>query len=322
MLMPTRIQLKYGLMLGANVVLFYFLYRWIESSIHWDAFKAAIVDTPFTAILSALIIGQIILCLYGQRLALLIDRDFGSSFWIVCYGFGANSVLPFRIGDALKIYFAKRYFNVSAARLLFIKVMEKFFDLTFLLVIGVLAFLFGVIAVDKTPLILITGFLVAIILFTIAAIVVIRHESNWISRFRKHGTIDHIFNMFEDAIVNPAKKKAIGISAIIWVSTVTMMYLFYILALPGFEIGWNDALALVFVTTISLGIPSAPGALGIFEAAIVFYLTKFVGVTPDKSLATALVLHLLIAGPQIVLMLTAIVIARQKLGKSRRLSTL
>ena len=119
----------------------------------------------------------------------------------------------------------------------------------------------------------------------------------------------------------PAKKKAIGISAIIWISTVAMMYIFYTLALPGFDIGWNDALALVFVTTISLGIPSAPGAFGVLETAVVFYLTKFMGVSADQSLATALVLHLLIAGPQIILMFSAMVIARQRLGKSRHLFT-
>lgn len=312
-------QVKYGLMITANLVLFYFLYRWVQDSIRWDSLKTAILDTPFSAVATALIIGLILLLMYGQRLAYLISREFSPCFWIVCYGFGANSVLPFRIGDALKLYFARRYFEVSAAKLLFVKVMEKFFDLSFLLIIGVLAVLYGVLAVDKAPLLLIAGLLVTLLAATTIVFFLIRKDSRFMAILRQYALLDHLLNMFEEAITSPAKKKAIAVSALIWVTTVTMIFIYYSLALPGFDIGWNDALALVFVTTISLGIPSAPGALGVFEAAIVFYLTKFVGVAASQALATALVLHLLIALPQIALMIAALLVARHRLRESHRL---
>ena len=319
--MPYSKQLKFGLMIIANAVLFYFLYQWVQHSISWDTFKVAILDMPLSAVMTALIIGIILMFMYGQRLAYLIGREFNSCFWIVSYGFGANSILPFRIGDALKLYFARRYFAVSAAKLLFIKVMEKFFDLAFLLVIGILALLFGAIAVGKGPLIMITGLLIMVMLATLIAVLLIRRDTRFMMRLRQYALLDHFFNMFEEALNSPAKKKAVVVSAIIWVTTVIMIFIFYTLALPKFYFGWSDALALVFVTTISLGIPSAPGALGVFEAAIVFYLTRFVDVPAAQALATALVLHLLIALPQIVLMIAAVIVARQRLTNSQYLSS-
>ena len=184
-------QIKFALMLSVNLVLFYFLSRWVQTSIRWEHFKSAFLDTPVSAAASALVIGLILLVLYGQRLAYLIDRGLGQGFWIVCYGFGANSVLPFRIGDALKLYFAKRYYRVSATRLLLIKVMEKFFDLFFLLCIGLLALLSGVIAVGQTPLLMIAAFLAIVVGMTGFAVFLIQRNDAWLVQLRQQALIGH-----------------------------------------------------------------------------------------------------------------------------------
>ncbi len=308
--MPYKNWIKYSLITGVNVVLFYYLHTWFQSSIHWESLKKAILYIPREAILLALTMGIIQLLFYGSRLSYLIDKGFKSSFWIVCYGFGANNILPFRIGDILKIYFARKFFNVSATKLFFVKVMEKFFDLLLLFFIGIGALFFGAIVIGKTPLVLVSTLLLVVFGISIIGMVLIRRDIKWMVRLRNYGIINHCLSMFEEVVSNPSIKKAMGVTVIIWMITVVIIYVYYKLALPDFKIGWNDAFALVFVTTLSLGIPSTPGGIGVFEAAAVFYLTKFLLVPAEQALATAVVLHLLFALPQIILMMGAIVATR------------
>jgi len=75
--------------------------------------------------------------------------------------------------------------------------------------------------------------------------------------------------------------------------------------LPGISFHYSDVLALVFVTSLSLGIPTVPGAVGVFEATVVFYLSAFLNVAAEEALACAIILHLCIAVPQIGLMMIA-----------------
>ena len=313
--MPVAKQVKLAIVVGLNLVLFYFLYRWVQTSIRWEQFSNAFLETPVAAILVALVVGLFLLVLYGLRLGCLIDRPLSQTFWIICYGFGANNLLPFRIGDALKLYFAKRRYEVSMTRLLLVKVMEKFFDLFFLLVIGLLALFLGVIAVSQASLLLIFGLLIAVVVGAALVILLIGRNYGWLESLRRHPLVDHFFVVFEEVIRSPSKKQALLISVAIWILTVAMMKVFYAQALPGYEIAWRDALALVFVTTITLGLPSAPGAIGVFEAAIVFYLSGIVGVPAEQALASAVVLHLIVAVPQILFMLIAAIGARGHAAK-------
>jgi glycosyltransferase 2 family protein len=298
---------KYGLIIALNAVFFGYLYRWFQESISWDAFIRAIFYIPYTAIFSAFTMGLMILFFYAARLAYLSGKGLHSSFWVVSYGFGTNNILPFRIGDILKLYFARKYFNFSAAKLLFIKVMEKFFDLTLLFFIGGGAVFFEVITIGSEFLALILFTLIAVLVSSVTIIVLIRRETKWLIWIRRYDVFNHLLNIFEEVVTNLSIKKALGVTIIIWIMTVVMMYAYYNLALPDFKIGWGHAFSLVFVTTLSLGVPSSPGALGVFEAAVVLYLTSFLSVPAEIALASALVLHLLLALPQIALMVVAVI---------------
>jgi|GEM_PF-6081168 len=299
---------KYIVLTLGNLVFFYYLYLWFQSNIHWDSFIKAFFEIPLSAIFTVLLLGISTLGFYAERLSCLIGKKRDICFWVVSFGFGANNIFPFRIGDILKLFFARKYFHISAAKLLFVKVMEKFFDLSALLVIGALAvLLFGAVAVKHDYLVWIAAFLVACLGITFMAVAIMQSESKWVKAIRKNNQINDICILFHEVISNPAIKRSLYATVIIWVVTVFMMYMYYRLTLQYFQVGLYDVLSLVFLTTMSFGIPAAPGGVGLFEAAIVFYLTKFVGVPTEKSLATALVLHFLLAFPQIIFMLFAII---------------
>lgn len=306
----SKQQLKFVLMALVNLVIFYFLYQWLLNSVNFLDFKRSLLHIPVEAISIALFLGLLSLLFYGLRLSCLIDKTFSTSFWIVCYGFGANNILPFRMGDVLKLYFARKYYQVPATKLVFVKIMEKMFDLSFLLLIGGLALLLGVAVIEGKHVMLVAAVLIVMTLGFFLVLFLLRRDFQVMVWLRKNLLISRLLRHFEEVIMNPALKRAMLITAVIWLVTVVMMFAYYSLALMDYQLGVNDALALVFITTLSLGLPSAPGGLGVFEAGTVFYLSKFVDVPADLALAVALVLHLIVALPQIFLMFAAIIASR------------
>ena len=288
-----------------NAILFYFLYLWSQKNIHVQLVFEAVELIPNIAMLTCTSIGTIILFLYAQRLACLIGKRTLPSFWIVAFGFGANNILPFRAGDALKIYFARRYFNVSATKLFVVKSVEKVFDLTSLLIVGLVIVISGGVGIKQTQLAVFGLLLFGVFLAALFALFLVRQDFKWIAQLRRHNFANHAIKSFETTLTNPEVKKSAYLTVSIWISTISMFYLYFGMVLPEIPINFADILAIVFVTTLSLGMPTVPGAFGIFEAVAAFYLTFFLQVPAEKALASALVLHLCTAIPQITLMIVA-----------------
>lgn len=308
--MTSRRIARYVVVTLLNILVFYFLYDWCRQNIHWSEFREAIRLIPMEAMAVAFSLGIAVLAVYAKRLACLTGQAWGASFWIMVYGFGANNILPFRLGDLLKIYFAKKYFNMAATRLLMVKVMEKFFDMAALLLIGGVAVLLGSLALPSLYLWAILGVLSAMLVGTVIVLALLGRQLTWLESLRKNRKLEYLLETFENVVKNPALGKGVALTGLIWVMTVTIMGGYYALAMPDLNLRAIDVLALVFLTTLSLGVPSVPGALGLYEAAIVFYMTRFLDVPAADALASALVLHLVTAIPQVALMVIALPIAR------------
>ena len=74
----------------------------------------------------------------------------------------------------------------------------------------------------------------------------------------------------------------------------------------------EDAVLLMLIITLSIAIPSAPAALGLFEAGIVAYLTQHNGIGNELALAAAVVFHVAVAFPQVLLMGGVMLIHRKR----------
>lgn len=308
--MLSKKKIGLGATLLANAGLFYFLYLWWQKNVHLQLFIEAFEVISQTAILTCTGIGTMILLLYAKRLACLIDKRTTDSFWIVAFGFGANNILPFRAGDAMKIYFARRYFNVPATKLFMVKSVEKFFDLTALFVIGLVIIISGGIAIERVHLAAIGLLLLTFFFAALFALFLVRHNFKWIEKLQRYHFANDAINFFETTLTNPELKKSVYITAAIWFLTISMMYIYFATVLPDVPLDYIDILALVFVTSLSLGVPTVPGALGVFEAVAAFYLTNALQVSAEKALASVLVLHLCTAIPQIIFMMIACLATR------------
>jgi hypothetical protein len=75
-----------------------------------------------------------------------------------------------------------------------------------------------------------------------------------------------------------------------------------------------DAITLLIILSLAIAIPSAPAGIGLFEASIIFYLTKKFPIDNEIALATAIVFHLVIILPQVITITLILISHKLKKG--------
>ncbi|EKE01969.1 MAG: hypothetical protein ACD_21C00014G0010 [uncultured bacterium] len=285
----------------ANIVFFYILYLWAKHNIHFHELMLAMKQSSMFSLWLCLLLNLFMLVLYGKRLALLVVKPVKKAFMVVCVGFGLNNLIPFRLGDALRVYFAKKTHGFPIPEMIVATFVEKCLDLMCVMIFALaLFFARGAIANEKMFYTALT-----LLVLIVAAVLASRHfllyENKIKVYFVKHQIISRLISSLEKFFSNKNHFSVICYTIVIWFFTWLIFYSYFKLNIHGHLFGWIDAVALIVVTTISFALPTALAGIGIFESGVVFYLIKFVGLDPAYALALALVLHFIICMPQILL---------------------
>lgn len=299
---------------GFNAVIFFFIVRWCMENIQLEALRARLAELPASATLQIVVIHLVTLGIYSLRLGVLIDRRIHVSFPTAMLGFGLNSVLPMRLGEVAKIYYARRFYRLSGARLLAAVVAEKFLDLT---VLAVLAILIVVVGLKEISFFGVDEVVILSAVVALGGTLALLHRrydksldrrlSAWpriraiLASLREQGRAHHLPALF-------------SYTGLIWLFNIIVVYIGFFGYLPLVETGLADAMALVLIVALAVAIPSTPAGLGVFEAGIVAYLTQVLHVSSEQAVASAIVFHLAVTLPQVTLML--VVIARARLRRS------
>ncbi|CAL7963067.1 glycosyltransferase 2 family protein [Gammaproteobacteria bacterium] len=284
-----------------NIVFFYILYLWIKRNIHIHELLFAIKQSSLFSLLLCLLISLFILVLYGKRLALLVVEPVKKAFPVVCIGFGLNNFIPFRLGDALRVYFAKKVYGFSITKMIVASFVEKYLDFLCVLICAlVLFFAKGAIVNEK----MFYGALILLVFMIVAAWICgyfVFYENKIKSYFVKYQIVGKVVSALENFFSNKNHSNIIGYTIAIWFCTWLVFYLYCKLNIHEHSFFWVDAFALVIITTASFAFPTVLAGIGVFESGMVFYLIKFVGLGPEQALALALMLHLIICVPQMLL---------------------
>jgi uncharacterized protein (TIRG00374 family) len=297
--------IKFGVVVVLNALFLAWLYSWVQRNVSAPELLDYITAVPVKAVAGATVIVMMILAGYAVRLGMLMDLPAASrGFPIVCIGFGLNNVLPFRTGDAAHVYAAKKLYNLPYVRMLMAKVIEKCLDLVVVMAIGV-ALLLLIPAFSSQKMVWVFSVFWAGLVVGLVALWQVwqRRHHPVFAGLKKYELVRHFTEAFRAFLSNPRKSQIVLSTLIIWAMTGASFWAYFTLALPAQHFTVIDILALVFLTTLSFGIPAMPAGLGAMEASIVYYLTAFKAVGSNQALATALILHGLIAVPQILLML-------------------
>jgi hypothetical protein len=219
-------------------------------------------------------------------------------------GYMANNLLPLRAGEVLRAWVISRLLPVRWASAFAAVAVERVFDVLTVVALLVAALWVGSLPVEarvaglppealggRVALLALAGLLAAaMVLARPAALAgLIRRLVPFRSLAeRLVGLLDGV-RMGLGALRSPARLAEVILwSLAVWsVNAVSFALLF-----PAFGIRWNLAAALVLQAVIVFGIamPSSPGFVGVFEAAIVLTLGLY-GVPQDRALAYALTYH-------------------------------
>jgi glycosyltransferase 2 family protein len=240
-----------------------------------------------------------------------------------------NNVLPLRAGDAARVLVLHSLTGRSRAETAGTVVIERVFD-----VLALLLLLFVALPWYPEVTWLRAAALLAVVLLVavLAAIVVLRVYGERPIRFllRPLGRLPFLSpRRVEAAVLNTLegvvalRSARVGLIAFAWtVLSWLVLAVSFWLALLCFDFGLSPAagLLVVIATSLSLLLPSAPAAVGVFEAAAIVALAAY-GVPQTQALSYALIVHALNVLPFVLAGLVVLNVERGILkpaGRQRR----
>ena len=203
------------------------------------------------------------------------------------FGLGMNNIFPAKLGEAAKAYYLSRKTGHRLGNMLGLVFWERFFDLNMVLLIGLCSVAF----IDaKSALIP----LVAGVLAMWGAIILLRLVPATADLLLKIVPTTRLKALASDIIGQVRGNVRPGFFLILGLYTVAVWVfyagLFFLLIRPmaGLNLPFGAILIVFVVSALGMGLPSSPGGLGVFEAAVVLSLGWF-GTPKEEALGVALV---------------------------------
>jgi uncharacterized membrane protein YbhN (UPF0104 family) len=298
----NMLRIKWNLsrltLIGLNLFVYTLLLYWAANNIDLGHLASQMRKIPAWAIIGSLAIYLVTLALYGTRMSLLLARGFCASFSFVNVGYALNALMPLRLGEVMKIFVGHRLHLIPVTALLSASAAEKLADILKLLLLGAIVAVF---AADKFSQ---TGLLLPLAILAVTAVGVIAICRANIVRivkiFPKGSQLRRISIELHKHARNYPLGKVLIATAGIWTLNLVLVYFTFNTYLSGVGIGLLDAATLYLILAIVVAAPSAPASAGVFEAAIVAYLTHYKGTESEAALATAVIFHLVIFFPPLI----------------------
>ena len=264
------------------------------------------------AILGVLFLSGLLFVYIGYRLSLLAHGKFGTRAGtlgsVVCHG--VNNMLPTKLGELAKAIYLSHHGNLSRAEALGVVFWERFLDLNAVLAVGLVPVaLIGHEALLWPLALALLGFWTALLIF--ARWKQLPRRLIGLFPFERLRTfLLELHAHVDDRLAPGFLLLGAGHTALLWLLFIaqTLLTLYWV---AGLEITPPQGVIVFVVTSLGMAIPSTPGALGVFEAAVVLSLGWF-GVPKEEALGAAVVMHMIEFVPTVLL--TLWLLAREDLG--------
>jgi hypothetical protein len=210
-----------------------------------------------------------------------------------------GNIVPARIGEISRPYFLKKRYKTSFFHLLPVILVERFLDMTALLIVAMLFLLFFSFFVSE--LLKIAMILTFLIMFLALAIML---KKPWMKKLtssvfhllsmKKH--LRKIDGMIDKFYAGLAKMRSVNFAPILLMTLASMLCEVFILYFAALSLGLSLDLAVAFgflsLSLLGGTISSLPGGLGSAEA-ILFTLFVLLGVNASMALSAALLTRFL-----------------------------
>lgn len=279
---------------AVNIVALTALLIWAFRTISLHEVVVAYEAMPKSKLAIVVGLNFFLLVLYGLRMSRFTGIRFAPSLSIIWLGFGFNNLLPLRLGELAKLAYARHLFGIPTSQLTAASALEKLYDLSAVLLLGLTLAPFISIRAIQAGLVSLAVLLI-ISIIGIVAILTLRHRWHT-SKQRIFQWIGAVLRSLSDQS-RGRQPMIIGIYTIaIWGTTVIIAYTMFSPLHAQFS--WTDACLITLITALAVSIPGAPAGLGILEAGIIGYLYSVFKTDAATALTAALAFHLASALPQ------------------------
>ena len=280
------------ILLAVNFFVILAILYWLNNYISLSELLYQIKHLSIKTLICVMTLNFILLYIYGKRLALLLSIRQYPAFSISTVGFGMNAFLPFRLGEVVKLTFARQFFNISSPRLISAILIEKFLDIFALLFISIFSgqLLFAPYFNQVVSFTVVLG-----VIFTCTLIAI----TIW--KFYKYKIKEWILEALNTLRLQFEMNRIIRlilITTLIFLISIISIYWMFSSVFSNFSI--SNAFMLMLIFALAVAVPGTPSGIGILEAGTVMYLLQTLNADPNQALASVLVFHAISILPQVL----------------------
>ncbi|WP_243363839.1 lysylphosphatidylglycerol synthase transmembrane domain-containing protein [Fundidesulfovibrio terrae] len=202
-----------------------------------------------------------------------------------------NNVVPAKLGELAKAFYLRKECGYSLSQSISMVFWERFFDLNAILAMGLVVAFHFKLKMAFFPLAIGVGSIWACLFFV----------RKWPEKAERIIAIIP-FERLREFIVEVKLQLVHGVTlrylillgvytALVWAlyAVPTFMVIFWV---AGLKLTMGQTLAVFIISSLGMAMPSSPGAVGVFEAAVIFGLGLF-KVDKELALAIGLLIHMM-----------------------------
>jgi len=201
-------------------------------------------------------------------------------------GYFGNNVLPLRLGELLRSYIVGKENHLSKSFVIGTVVLERLMDMLALISLAFLLVLFYPLEESIRDYVLWSGIMS---IFTITIFLIILHRIKIIKADYK---ILIILKRIIDGILSIRKRMVIPViisSLLIW--CIYWIDVFLLQKAFQFNLSWIQVLTVLVISSAALSIPSAPGMIGTFHAAVKYTMVDLFAYSANDGNSFAILMH-------------------------------
>jgi len=273
---------------GISGICLYLAFRKVD----WPVLENQLFSIDPRSIILALVLANLHNFLLAARWYSLIKKfgniNYWSAFWSLRISFFFNASLPARLGEPFRIFYLKRFCNLSAGRALGAMGADRFLDfITLVILLYVSALVLGMRgSLPPTKTIIFAMMLSSILIFVATKL---PKQSKWslVDRILKFKI--RIFEGMKSLLSWKVLYIAIPISLLGWCVEAA--------SIVGFTYGMGESISIfkAFIVlaaiTLAISIPSSPGHIGTFQIAAIAVL-KYFGLSTEAAATVAILYHM------------------------------
>jgi len=246
------------------------------------------------AILASTVISLLSYWLMAMRMNFLSGYRCGN--WVGLKAFllsmAVNNIAPAKLGEVAKAFYLRKETGFSLSQTLSMVFWERFFDLNAILLMGLAVVFHFRLKGVFFPMAIGIG---AIWVCLFAVRMWPARAERLIKRIPFERVREFILEVKLHLVHGVTLRYLIilgGYTALVWIFYAVPTFL-VVLWVAGLKLTMGQTLAVFIISSIGMAMPSSPGAVGVFEAAVSFGLSRLFGVDKELALAIGLLIHMM-----------------------------